>query len=194
MMKNTANELFLFIALFIMTSCAHHNNDSSNSNDAIAAQWLTATNKIMKIDRALDSVRNNLPYVITDSIQRNPQCNYIISNQRLRDSLAMENDKLISRAYSIARKNAIFTIPRRNTTLFTEYKELSGMSNISHHYYANRKKIYEYDAKKSAAIGLDASIRNHCDSVACEQIRRLLSQKDSILNQKFALLGIMNTK
>lgn len=183
-MKNNTNEIILSLAMFLMTACGNGNN--ANNNDA--AQWDSLTNKITANDRATDSIRNRLQYVINDSINRNPYCNYIITHQPIRDSLVAANKKLIDRAYSIAKKRSIFSVPHHDETLFTNYQEFNGISEIGQQYYYNCDKINDFDAIKTANATLGASIRNHWDSVALSHIRRLQIEKDSLLNQKFLLI------
>lgn len=182
-MKNNINEILLLMMIFLMTACG---NEAKNDD---AKNWDILTKKIVANDRAVDSIRKNLPIIIADSMQRNPQYNYITTNKPIRDSLAAANEELLDRAYSIVKKKSMFSVPRRNATLFTEYKEIRGIPQIGWKYYSNRNKIRDFDAKHAANATLGASIRNHWDSVALSQIRRLQMEKDSMLNQKFSLIN-----
>ncbi len=134
----------------------------------------------------IDSVRHALPGAVLDSMMRNDVCAYLMQNAQRTDSLRHVNDSLLTRAFNIANKKTIFSVPHRNTTLFTEFSDLPEVRRIGWKYYANDRQIRKYNKTKAENPYLARAIRTHFDSVANTQISQLQRQMDSLLNVKHA--------
>lgn len=156
---------------------------------------LRTTNKTITVTSAeLDSIRRALPQLIEDSLRRNEIFQYLSQNAARIDSMRTVNDELVGRAYEIARRNSLFSVPRRNATVFTEYKDFKGVKPLSWKYYANDKQIRAYDKVRSANPNLERSVRSHFDSIANAKISRLQNQMDSLLNKKYEMICDGRTK
>lgn len=162
--------------------------DNDKTND-YASALRAIDSMIRQNDFRRDSMRANMTQYTADILNQNPEYRYICENQSTIDSLTTANDELLGRAYSMARRHSVMTVPRRNATLFTNYKDIRGIPQIGWKYYANRKKIQEFERRKSAIVNLPQTVRNHCDSTVLAQIDRLQRQKDSLLNKKMKLIN-----
>lgn len=136
----------------------------------------------------IDSVRNMLPRLVSDSMAHNPIFSEITQNRAYIDSLRTANDELIGRAYKIAKNNSMFSVPQRNISVFQDYSDIKGISPIAWKYYANDKKIRTYDKLRRENPNLGRAIQSHFDSIANVKISQLQNKMDSLLNEKHKLI------
>lgn len=187
------------LVIVLLAACVYkHNNKYEKKLDKEQNQKIDSLNMtdraIVATRYEIDSVHRVLPGMILDSMMRNAVCSYLMQNMVRTDSLRHVNDSLLTRAFEIANKRTIFSVPRRNTTLFTEYADFPGMRRIGRQYYANDKQIRKYDKINSENPYLTRAIRTHFDSVANNKISQLQRQMDSLLNIKHKQIENLMTR
>lgn len=181
--------LFGGLAIFALPPRDNNIQKDGDKKPDYASVLRAIDSMIRQNDFRRDSMRANMARYTADILNQNPEYRYICENQPTIDSLTAANDELLGRAYSMARRHSVMTVPRRNATLFTNYKDVRGIPQIGWKYYANRKKIQEFERRKSAIANLPQAVRNHCDSTVLAQIDQLQRQKDSLLNEKMGLIN-----
>lgn len=191
--RDIAFLLALIICVFVARTVPDIRRDEKDKSTPDSL--LRTTNKNITITSAeIDSLRRALPQLIEDSLRRNETFQYLSQNAAQIDSMRTVNQELIDRAYATAARTSMFSVPRRNATVFSEYRDVRGIKPLSWKYYANDKLIRAYDKTKSANPNLERSIRSHFDSIGNMQITRLQNQIDSLLNKKYELICGGRTK
>lgn len=149
------------------------------------------TNDIEKIDSALydahykiDSMRYGIDDTIQDSLQKNPTYTQLIDVQNKKDSLTQANDSLINVAYNRAKNYSIATVPQRNSTVFTDYKELPAVRSASYKYWKNRNLIAGLEKSVAGRTNPEHDVRRFLDSTNTANIRDMQIKIDSLLKQK----------
>ena len=164
---------------------------------SMTANQESAKNKLLaETDRNIDATRDEiqrirtaLPGLISDSLNKNDTYTYLVENGPAIDSLRKANDQILDRAYNAAYRHSMFNVPKHNTTVFTEFSEIPTVRNSGWKYWANDKKIRQYDRVKSMNPNLQRAIRSHFDSVANNRITQLQARMDSLLNKKLNLVN-----
>lgn len=178
--SSTVVLLFMIAILLSMTA-----NQESTKN-----KLLVETDKNISATRdEISRIRTALPGLISDSLNRNDTYTYLIKNGPAIDSLRKANGQILDRAYNAAYRHSMFNVPKHNTTVFTEFSEIPTVRNSGWKYWANDKKIRQYDRVKSMNPNLQRAIRSHFDSVANNRITQLQARMDSLLNKKLNLVN-----
>lgn len=154
------------------------------------------TNDIEKIDSALydahykiDSMRYGIDDAIQDSLRKNPIYTQLIDAQTKTDSLKSANDSLINTAYERAKNYSIATVPRRNASVFTEYKKLPAVRSASVKYWKNRNLIASLEKSVAGHTNPEHSVRRFLDSTNTANIRDMQIKIDSLLKQKDRMIS-----
>ncbi len=178
--SSTVVLLFMIAILLSMTA-----NQESAKNKLLAE-----TDKNIDATRdEIQRIRTALPGLISDSLNKNDTYTYLVENGPAIDSLRKANDQILDRAYNAAYRHSMFNVPKHNTTVFTEFSEIPTVRNSGWKYWANDKKIRQYDRVKSMNPNLQRAIRSHFDSVANNRITQLQARMDSLLNKKLNLVN-----
>lgn len=178
--SSTVVLLFMIAILLSMTA-----NQESAKNKLLAE-----TDKNIDATRdEIQRIRTALPGSISDSLNKNDTYTYLVENGPAIDSLRKANSQILDRAYNAAYRHSMFNVPKHNTTVFTEFSEIPTVRNSGWKYWANDKKIRQYDRVKSMNPNLQRAIRSHFDSVANNRITQLQARMDSLLNKKLNLVN-----
>lgn len=146
-------------------------------------------NDIAAVKYRIDSARMNLPRLIADSLGRNDSYLYVVENKRTADSLRHVNDSLLSRAYQIARRNSLVTLPRRSTSLFKDYGDNKQIKQIGWKFYKNQKFLKEYDAADQKKGRAEENVRIYFSDSINRYVSDMQSVMDSLLDQKNQLIS-----
>lgn len=174
-------DIIIVTAVSIALVASMHPAKKSNSG----------TNDIEKIDSALydahykiDSMRYGIDDAIQDSLQKNPTYTMMRDNAIKTDSLKQANDSLINTAYNWAQQFSIVTLPRKNTSVFSEYKHLSYVREASYKYWQNKKLIAGLEKSVAGRTNPEHDVRRFLDSTNTANIRNMQIKIDSLLKQK----------
>lgn len=174
-------DIIIVTAVSIALVASMHPAKKSNSG----------TNDIEKIDSALydahykiDSMRYGIDDVIQDSLEKNPTYTMMRDNAVKTDSLKHANDSLINVAYNRAKNYSIATVPQRNSTVFTDYKELPAVRSASYKYWQNKKLISGLEKSVAGRTNPEHDVRRFLDSTNTANIRNMQIKIDSLLKQK----------
>lgn len=174
-------DIIIVTAVSIALVASMHPAKKSNSR----------TNDIEKIDSALydahyqiDSMRYGIDDAIQDSLQKNPTYTMMRDNAIKTDSLKHANDSLINTAYERAKSYSIATVPRRNASVFTEYKNLPAVRSASVKYWKNRNLIASLEKSVAGRTNPEHDVRRFLDSTNTANIRNMQIKIDSLLKQK----------
>ncbi len=146
-------------------------------------------NDIAAVKYRIDSARMNLPRLIADSLGRNDSYIYVVENKRTADSLRHVNDSLLSRAYQIARRNSLVTLPRRSPSLFKDYGDNKQIKQIGWKFYKNQKFLKEYDAADQKKGRAEENVRIYFSDSINRYVSDMQSVMDSLLDQKNQLIS-----
>lgn len=185
--------LTLLALLCLLGGYIYHVTKTNQESNKIALQ--NKLNALSKIDSEIaqndidtDSIWENRQNFINQTLNQNENYSYVHENKKQFDSLAKVNERLLNQAYSLASKSTIFNLTPRTTKLFTDYKNIPAIQKISNQYYANQKKMREFEKRNRAINNFEAKTRNYCDSVILAKTRILQKQKDSLLRKKQELM------
>ncbi|MBQ2859401.1 MAG: hypothetical protein IJE82_03495 [Alphaproteobacteria bacterium] len=144
--------------------------------------------QIKSANAKIDSLYDVSDSLIADSLARHPEYQWVVQNQGATDSLRGVNQELLSQAYNAARKNSMMTIVRRNETLFSDFSDVPAVRNVKWKYYANKKKIQEFDHRAPFVAHVPDAVRAHFYTSANKQVHDLQMKIDSLLNEKKQLI------
>ncbi|MBR5153513.1 MAG: hypothetical protein IKW57_01825 [Alphaproteobacteria bacterium] len=140
--------------------------------------------QIAAAHRSVDSIKNIVPLLVLDSLQKHKDYHFVKQNQRKIDDLKYKNRVLTDDAFIAARHEAPNAKIRRNKKMFHQFYHIPVVKNAYWQIYMNEKEIEEFNKKKNRLEKLNTSIQNHFDSTANAQI--------TILNQQIELLKMQN--
>ena len=180
--------MIMSLVLLIATvgKLGKNNRDTEKSKSEQIAQ---TDAQIRQAFDSVDSLRTLVNDKTKDSLAHHPEYSYLMDNRAKIDSLRQTNEDLLDRAYKAAKKISMFTVARRDERLFTDFKDVSGVNRAKWPYYANKKKIQDYDKRCDAIKHLPAMVRAHFDSTTAKQIYDLQTQIDSLLMKKDSIIS-----
>lgn len=181
---NIARAGLVIIVCTAITNIYYITKGRTNINNETIKTLYKIDSAIQKNDSIAGSIIKNWEPFVDSSLNQNDNYIYVRNNQHMIDSLSNVNDDLLDRAYSIVKREAVYKVPYRNTKLFTDYKYMPAIRNLSGHYYTNKKKIREFEECKQIADNFESRTRNYCDSIVITQLKQLQRQKDSLLRKK----------
>lgn len=147
--------------------------------------------KVAKVDAQIkaaeakvDSIYKATDFFVADSLARHAEYRWVADNKRAIDSLRVVNQDLTQQAYNAAKKNSMMMIVKNNETVFRDFSDVPGVRNIKWKYYANKKKIQEFDRRAPSVGHVPDAVRAHFYTSANKQVRDLQMKIDSLLNEK----------
>lgn len=175
----------LLLACLLLV-CAYYiiQHDKKRFDDKNFKNLYKIDSIIKKTDFIEDSIRTNWEPFIAQTLNKNDNYMYVHNHKNMVDSITNANEDILDRAYKIVRSEAVYNVPRRTPKLFTDYKYMPAIRNLSGHYYTNKKKIREFEECKQIADNFESRTRNYCDSIVITQLKQLQRQKDSLLRKK----------
>ena len=147
--------------------------------------------KVAKIDSQIksanvqiDSLYNISDSLVADSLARHPEYQWVIQNKGPVDSLRNVNQGYINQAYNAVKKHSIMQIANNNETVFSDFSDVPAVRNVKWKYYANKKKIQEFDRRAPFDAHVPDAVRAHFDNKTNADVRALQMKIDSLLNEK----------
>lgn len=147
--------------------------------------------KVAKVDAQIkaaeakvDSIYKATDFFVADSLARHAEYRWVADNKRAIDSLRVVNQDLTQQAYNAAKKNSIMAIVKNNETVFRDFSDVPGVRNVKWKYYANKKKIQEFDRRAPSVEHVPDAVQAHFYVSASRQVRDLQMKIDSLLNEK----------
>ena len=183
------NALIIMSLVLLIATVCKLGKDSKNTEKNKSEQIALIDAQIRQAFDSIDSLRTLVSDKTMDSLAHHPEYSYLMDNRAKIDSLRQTNKELLDRAYMAAKKISMFTVARRDERLFTDFKDVSGVNRVKWPYYANKKKIQDYDKQCDAIKHLPAMVRAHFDSTTAKQIYDLQTQIDSLLIKKDSIIS-----
>lgn len=140
--------------------------------------------RIKAAEAKVDSIYKATDFFVADSLARHAEYRWVADNKRAIDSLRVVNRDLTQRAYDAARQTAMMTVAHNDETVFRDFATVPGVRNVKWKYYANKKKIQEFDRRAPFVEHVPDAVRAHFYVSAGCQVRDLQMKIDSLLNEK----------
>lgn len=176
------------LVLALVMAMAYDTKKIKGAERAQNTKVANIDSQIKSANAKIDSLYNISDSLIADSLARHPEYQWVIQNKGPVDSLRGVNQELLSQAYDAARKNSTMTIVRRNETVFSDFSDVPAVRNVKWKYYANKKKIQEFDRRVPFVAHVPDAVRAHFDNKTNADVRALQMKIDSLLNEKKQLI------
>lgn len=176
------------LVLALVMAMAYDTKKIKGAERAQNTKVANIDSQIKSANAKIDSLYNISDSLIADSLARHPEYQWVIQNKGPVDSLRGVNQELLSQAYNAARKNSTMTIVRRNETVFSDFSDVPAVRNVKWKYYANKKKIQEFDRRAPFVAHVPDAVRAYFDNKTNADVRALQMKIDSLLNEKKQLI------
>lgn len=172
------------LVLILVLSMAHDTKKNKQMNREQNTKVAKVDAQIKAAEAKVDSIYKATDFFVADSLARHAEYRWVADNKRAIDSLRVVNQDLTQQAYNAARQTAMMTVAYNNETVFRDFADVPGVRNVKWKYYANKKKIQEFDRRAPSVGHVPDAVRAHFYTSANKQVRDLQMKIDSLLNEK----------
>lgn len=176
------------LVLILVLTMAHDTKKNKRMDREQNTKVAKVDAQIKAAEAKVDSLYSVSDSLIADSLARHAEYRWVADNKRAIDSLRVVNQDLTQQAYNAAKKNSIMAIVKNNETVFRDFADVPGVRNVRWKYYANKKKIQEFDRRAPSVEHVPDAVRAHFYVSASRQVRDLQMKIDSLLNEKKNLI------